>query len=128
MLEQLPPTCRVGVHCEDCQSGGGARFRASLHTKHPQAISAEGTCALGLKHGHKGNAPWASEKKPRPAPPPLPPKSAGPGDLVEWAAKYTGAAHLARLYTHLTGEPCNCETRKDKLNKWWAGIVAKVKG
>jgi hypothetical protein len=57
----------------------------------------------------------------------LPPRAAGPGDLIAWVAKHTGGCALARLYTHITGEPCGCEERREKVNAWWEGVKARLR-
>lgn len=131
-LRVLPSPCREGTHCEDCQGERGVSFRASLRRAYPQTLDVDGACKFGVPRGFVGVKVWpatgAQSARARTPPLELPPKSAGPGDLVEWAAKYTGAAALAKLYTHITGEPCGCAERKEKLNAWWNAIKAKVRG
>jgi hypothetical protein len=46
-----------------------------------------------------------------------PPPPFGLGDLVAAAAKVTGAAKIAELFTRLTGKDCGCAKRREKLNR-----------
>jgi len=38
------------------------------------------------------------------------------GDLIEKITTITGIKYLVSVYTKITGEPCNCEQRKEDLN------------
>jgi hypothetical protein len=41
----------------------------------------------------------------------------GLGDLIAALLKITRLDYGAKLYTRITGKPCNCEARKQWLNK-----------
>jgi len=42
----------------------------------------------------------------------------GLGDMIEKLAKFTGLSKLAEVYERLTGKPCGCSERREKLNRW----------
>ncbi len=44
-------------------------------------------------------------------------KSRGFGDTVEKVAKFVGADKVAKKYEKVTGKPCGCSERRDKLNR-----------
>jgi hypothetical protein len=44
-------------------------------------------------------------------------KSKGLGDTVEKIAKTIGADKVAGVYEKVTGKPCGCAARKEKLNR-----------
>jgi hypothetical protein len=39
------------------------------------------------------------------------------GDLTEETLRKLRADRVARAYTRITGKPCNCKQRKEKLNE-----------
>jgi hypothetical protein len=39
------------------------------------------------------------------------------GDLVEALAKRIGADRLAKLWEQWTGQPCNCQARREAMNR-----------
>ncbi|HLE14989.1 MAG TPA: hypothetical protein VI776_09590 [Anaerolineales bacterium] len=41
----------------------------------------------------------------------------GLGDTVSDLTRITGVDQLAKAYEQLTGKPCGCEARKEKLNQ-----------
>ena len=41
----------------------------------------------------------------------------GVGDVVEIAARMTGVKAAVQVVEKITGKPCGCEKRRDKLNK-----------
>lgn len=41
----------------------------------------------------------------------------GLGDVVEWFARKTGLARVAKTYERATGKPCGCAQRQAKLNE-----------
>ena len=41
----------------------------------------------------------------------------GLGDVVADVTNITGVDRLAKLYEELTGKPCGCEERREKLNQ-----------
>ncbi len=41
----------------------------------------------------------------------------GLGDVVADVTNITGVDRLAKLYEELTGKPCGCDERREKLNK-----------
>jgi hypothetical protein len=43
-------------------------------------------------------------------------KSKGLGDTVEKIAKTIGADKVAKVYEKISGKPCGCASRKEKLN------------
>ena len=42
---------------------------------------------------------------------------AGLGDTVADLTRLTGVDQLAKAYEEITGKPCGCEQRKEKLNQ-----------
>jgi len=41
----------------------------------------------------------------------------GLGDVVADVTNITGIDRLAKLYEEITGKPCGCEERREKLNQ-----------
>jgi len=41
----------------------------------------------------------------------------GLGDVVADVTNITGVDRLAKLYEEVTGKPCGCEERREKLNQ-----------
>ena len=41
----------------------------------------------------------------------------GLGDVVADITNITGVDRLAKMYEELTGKPCGCEERREKLNQ-----------
>jgi hypothetical protein len=41
----------------------------------------------------------------------------GLGDVVADVTNITGVDRLAKLYEELTGKPCGCDERREKLNQ-----------
>jgi len=41
----------------------------------------------------------------------------GLGDVVADVTNITGVDRLAKLYEQLTGKPCGCDERREKLNQ-----------
>lgn len=41
----------------------------------------------------------------------------GLGDVVADVTNITGIDRLAKMYEELTGKPCGCEERREKLNQ-----------
>ena len=41
----------------------------------------------------------------------------GLGDVVADVTNITGVDRLAKMYEELTGKPCGCEERREKLNQ-----------
>jgi len=41
----------------------------------------------------------------------------GLGDVVADVTNITGVDRLAKLYEEITGKPCGCEERREKLNQ-----------
>jgi hypothetical protein len=44
-------------------------------------------------------------------------KSVGLGDTVEKITTATGIKNVVKIFTEITGVDCNCDARKEKLNK-----------
>jgi len=93
--------CRSGVHCRTCRDReGGRRWRRSIaaHFEVPGGI-ADFPCPRGR--------PWGWR-----------PPDRGLGDTVErvLSAMGVGPAYK-RLHRRLTGRPCGCAKRRDKLNR-----------
>ena len=40
-----------------------------------------------------------------------------PGDMIEAITKRTGIERFAKAWSRLTGKPCNCPERKEKINR-----------
>lgn len=43
--------------------------------------------------------------------------ASGLGDVVAEVTNITGIDRLAKLYEELTGKPCGCDERREKLNQ-----------
>ena len=43
--------------------------------------------------------------------------ASGLGDVVADVTNITGVDRLAKAYEELTGKPCGCEARREKLNQ-----------
>jgi len=92
---------RSGSHCRLCrQREGGRGWRSGLASRF--AIPAGGPdfeCPRGR--------PWGWR-----------PPDRGLGDTVEWVLAATGIGPLAkRLIRRVTGRPCGCGHRRDRLNR-----------
>ena len=92
--------CRSGVHCRTCRDlERGRAWRQSLvATFRPPPDAPEFRCPHGKAWGYR-------------------PPDRGVGDTVERVLRVTGIGRLAKwLIRALTGKPCGCGQRRERLN------------
>ena len=102
-MRPFPETrhCRSGGHCRTCRDlEGGRAWRQSLAARFELPPGApDFACPHGKAWGYR-------------------PPDRGLGDTVERVLRATGIGRVAkRLIRALTGKPCGCGQRRERLNR-----------